>query len=323
MAVGRGPPADKGDTIAVDAPSRHPPESRLRQCETCGATVQLPAEALSVTCAFCDSPLVAATEHEEPVERIVSFVLDRSRAATRLARHLANRWLAPEPIRQAAAAASIRPVLVPFYAFDAETTTRFTARVGIHWWRTETYTVTEDGKTVQKTRQVQETDWHELTGTHRGQWFDHLVSASRGLSEAETNALAPYDLGRSRPWSPALLAGLEAEWPVVDHATAEATARRGIRARAEARVTEEHLPGDVNVPDALETQLELGDVELVLLPVWIATVPSSKGELRLLVNGQTGEVIGRVPVSPTKVAALVLAVAVIVLAGVWLLGGAS
>ncbi|MEN0066536.1 MAG: hypothetical protein AAGA48_30650 [Myxococcota bacterium] len=280
--------------------------ANVRRCENCGATVRLPDETLSLRCAFCDSPLVDVNGDEEPVERVVSFTVERERAARALRRYLAGRWFAPESVRKATSPSSLRSVLVPFYAFDAETETRFSATVGIHWWRTEHYTAMEGGKSVQKTRRVQETDWHDLSGSHKGQWFDHLVSASRGLSDTEMRGLAPYDLGRSVPWSAARVAGLEAERPMIDHATAEASARQSVRDRAETQVRERHLPGDVTGDVRCRTKLELSGFRLVLLPVWIAVVPSPHGELRLLVNGQTGQTTGEVPTSWRKVGLLMV-----------------
>jgi hypothetical protein len=55
-------------------------------------------------------------------------------------------------------------------------------------------------------------------------------------------------------------------------------------------------------------------VRLVLLPVWIAAFRTPKGPLRLMVNGQTGEVVGRVPRSAAKVGCLVAVVLVILVA---------
>ena len=42
-------------------------------------------------------------------------------------------------------------------------------------------------------------------------------------------------------------------------------------------------------------------MRLALLPAWIATHRSNGGVLRLLINGQTGEVVGKLPVSGVKV----------------------
>ncbi len=52
-----------------------------------------------------------------------------------------------------------------------------------------------------------------------------------------------------------------------------------------------HLPGDTHRDLASSTRAELDEPRLVLLPVWIAVLAGPAGPIRMLVNGQTGEVV--------------------------------
>src|SRR5690606_27362925 len=153
-------------------------------------------------------------------DRVVPFVVPRERAAALLRGYLQGHWFAPEAVRKAAKPSELDDVLVPFWVFDAVARTTFSARVGLYWYRTETYTVWQNGKARTRTRRVRETEWFPLDGSHVRQWFDHLVSASKGLPEGEANQLEPFDLGASLPYAPALVAGVAAERPTVDRAAA-------------------------------------------------------------------------------------------------------
>lgn len=286
----------------------------IRQCPSCGASVEVDASVLATSCAFCDSPLVDGSGESEPVDRVAGFIVPKERAAGLLRAYLQGKWLAPEAVRHAARPEALDAVLVPFYAFDALARTDWSARIGIDWYRTETYTEWEDGKAVTRTRQVRETEWFPLSGTHARQWKDHLVSASRGLPEAEANELEPFDLGKARPFAPELTAGLIAEHPTIPHAEAEDVARNEL-SRLEAKVIGGGLlPGDHYSGLSTDTRIAVDGVRLVLLPVWIAAFRTPKGPLRLMVNGQTGEVVGRVPRSAAKVGCLVAVVLVILVA---------
>lgn len=287
-----------------------PPQ--LFNCPQCAAQVSLPAGRISDSCSFCESPLVAAERVAlEPVDRVAPFVLDNTQAAGRLRTHLAGSWLAPETVRRGATPEALDPVLVPFWVYQATARSRWTAKVGIWWYRTETYTVVVDGKTQTRTRQVKETEWFPTSGSHVATYVDHLVSGSRGLPEHEANALEPFDLGRSRAYAPAMLAGLIAEQPSVDHAQARHTAHQELT-ELEHRAIQAFLPGDESTGLQNQTETALSDVELVMLPVWIATFDHGAKVWRLLVNGQTGEVVGSVPRDPKKIAGLVL-IALVVL----------
>lgn len=279
-----------------------------RQCPTCGASVDMDESVLSTQCAFCDSPLVDGTGSSEPVDAVVSFTVPRERAAQLLKGYLQSHRMAPESVRKAAETEALDAVLVPFYAYDALAFSTWSAQVGINWQRTETYTDYEDGKAVTKTRTVTETEWFPLDGTHKREWKDHLVSASKGLPEVEANELEPYDLGRALPYAPSLTAGLIAEHPTIAHVQAEDVARNELGALEKRVIASELLPGDKYQSLNSHTQVDVQGVRLVLLPVWIAAVKTDKGALRLLVNGQTGEVIGKVPRSTMKIVLVVLAV---------------
>jgi hypothetical protein len=209
---------------------------------------------------------------------------------------------------------------VPFHVFDAVARTRFSARIGIYWYRTETYTVMVNGKPQTRTRQVRETDWHPLSGSHVRQWFDHLVSAARGLPEAYANELEPFDLGAAIPYAPSLLAGITAERATVPRSEAERIASQELAALEQRVIANKHLPGDTHSGLTSATTSDLEPPRLVLLPVWIAVVQGPKGPLRLMVNGQTGEVVSDAfPTSWWKVGCLlifVLGLVAFVVAGV-------
>lgn len=68
------------------------------------------------------------------------------------------------------------------------------------------------------------------------------------------------------------------------------------------------MPGDSHRDLKWETTLTDEVVDLVLLPVFVFAARYAEGKppVRLLVNGQTGEVYGKVPLSAPKVALAVV-----------------
>lgn len=294
---------------------------RLFDCPGCGAEVAFPPTVISKACAFCETPLVQSPDQDsEPIDSVAPFELTARQAAGRLTQHLAGHWLAPEAVRKADDPDELKAVLVPFWAHDATARSQWTAQVGIYWYETVTYTVTVNGKTQTRTRQKRHTDWHHTSGTHACAYQDHLVSGSSGLPEAEANALEPFDVGRALPYAPELLAGLMAEVPSVDHAEAARVAAEELE-RVERVAISRFLPGDTSRSLSSTSDVAVDAVRLVLLPVWIATYRWKGQVLRLTVNGQTGEVVGKVPRSWAKIAALVVAICAALLAVLLCAGG--
>lgn len=298
---------------------------QLRQCTGCGATVEFEGADLSLRCSYCDAPMVDEQRATTDIDAIVPFRVPEAGALDRLRAHLSERRWAPRELTKIRVhGRGLRGVLVPFWVYDGVVRSEYQAKVGIYWYRTETYT-DSDGKT--QTRRKRETEWFTLQGTAARQVEDHLVSASVGLPEVEANALEPFDLGWAADFDPRLLSGFEAELATVATGQADHTAAVELRDQEGVRVQRELLPGDTNRLNWISSTVDVRARRLVLLPVWIANYRHEDLVLRLLVNGQTGEVVGKVPVSKLKVALAILAgvlgAALIVLLIWWLTGGPS
>jgi hypothetical protein len=293
----------------------------IQHCTGCGARMVFEGPALSAMCSYCDSPMVDEPRALPSFDGVVPFRVPQRGALEQLRTYLDNRRWAPAALREVRVhARGLRGVLVPFWVYEGVVRSDYRAKIGLHWYRTEKYT---DAEGKRKTREVRETEWFPLRGSAARQVEDHVVSASVGLPEREALALAPFDLGWSSSYDARLLSGFEAELPTISAIEAQRTAIDELREAEAARILSELLPGDVNRIDAIDSRIEVASRRLMLLPVWVATYRQGDVVLRLLVNGQTGKVTGRVPVSKAKVAALVLSLLLLVgllAALVWWLG---
>lgn len=298
----------------------------IQHCTGCGARVVFEGSALSCMCSYCDSPMVDEQRALPSFDAVVPFRVPQRGAIEQLRTYLDSRRFAPAVLREVRVhARGLRGVLVPFWVYEGVVRSEYRAKIGLHWYRTEKY---KDAEGKQQTREVRETEWFPLRGSAARQVEDHVVSASIGLPEREALSLAPFDLGWSSSYDPRLLSGFEAELPTVAESEAQRTAIDELREAEAARILRELLPGDVNRVDAIDSRIEVASRRLVLLPVWVGTYRQGDVVLRLLVNGQTGKVVGRVPVSKAKIATLVLALLLVAgliaafMSFVWWIGGA-
>ncbi len=294
------------------------PAGVVRRCPQCAAVVQMPPGALSDRCSYCATPLVDEQAGAAAIERVVPFRLDAQGAAEALRQRLRRAWLAPAALRKAMRPDRVDGVLVPFWSIRAAVRTRYRARAGFWWWETITTTEIVDGKPVTRTRRVRRTEWFPLEGTHAAELEGHLVSASRGLPEHESNALEPFDLDKGVDWAPEAVAGWRAELPGVPEEVAREVACREIEA-LEARAIRGFVPADEVSVEHLSCDVRFRGMERVLLPVWIAVYGRGEGAVRLLVNGQTGKVAGRLPIAWGRVFAIGLVVLVVLVGlALWL-----
>jgi hypothetical protein len=299
-------------------PVSAPVPSIARSCTACGALLLLAPERISAACSYCGSNLVDDARTERSIDRVCAFRLGRRAAEERLRAHVAGAIWAPDAIRRLARGGSLRAealhgVLVPFYRYDARTLARYRARIGLDWTR-ETHVLVG---TRHETKRERHTEWFTLGGTTVGEWADHLECASRGLSAREVARLLPFDLGHAAAFDVRLLAGWDSELPARSRSEADGGARVSLRELAARRLAERVLPGDHVRVDHFACEVELARVDLVLVPVWIATYRHAGKPYRLLVHGQEGRCVGRPPISAAKVSVAAAAFATIVLVILW------
>lgn len=283
------------------------------RCQSCGAELVVAEDLRTTVCPYCAAPSVV--ERPPSVDRpaptfTLGFALTHQAAGERVKSWLRTRNPWSHSGLKKASLQEVRGVYVPAYLYSALASSRYSASIGENYTETETYTTTENGKTVTKTRTVTKTEWRPLRGELDEYVPDVLVTASRGLSNVEMEALEPFDLRVLARFEPALVAGWVAEEPSLSRDECLRLAREEALARVGRRL-EAFMPGDSHRELKHDTRLGLESLDVCLVPVWVlaARYDPEKPPLRVVVNGQSGEVYGNAPISWVKVLLTVLAVA--------------
>ena len=298
-----------GATIfSSETPEPEPqPQQRRFACKNCGAEVAVDPDQRSYTCAFCDSTYVVElpsdeTNRQRP-EFVIGFSVTKEAAREKFKRWIsASNWFRPGDLHNAKIEEKLRGVYLPFWSFSMLAQSRWSARIGEHWYRTETYTTTQNGKTVTRTRRVQETEWWPLDGRHHRYYSGYLVSGSRGLRQADADLVKPFHLAALRRYEPFYLAGWLSEEYSIERDEALDRCKQEFIER-ESRNIAAHLPGDTHRNLRVETALSDINSDLILLPIYLLSYRYGDKLYRFMINGQTGKAIGYKPWSWTKIGA--------------------
>ncbi len=285
-------------------------EKELR-CNGCGAITT--TTKLAQTCPFCGAAqvvLVDATEMITP-GAVLPFKIPQDDALVRMRKWLTSLWFAPSELKQLAANEGIRGVYVPHWTYDAYTRTFYSGLRGEHYWVTETYSTTENGKSVTRTRQVQKTRWYPAAGRVERGFDDVLVPAVKHLPASELEQLEPWDLRALLPYEPSYLAGYEAGRYEVDLRAGFGIAQ-GIMEPVIRGDCCRDIGGDVQQVTSMRTSYSAVTFKHLLLPVWVAAYRFRNKVYRVLVNARTGEVKGERPWSAWKIFGVVLLVAIVI-----------
>jgi hypothetical protein len=283
---------------------------KTTRCQDCGASVSFPEKVTATACDFCGSNQVLEQEANRNLiqpESVVPFKVDGTTAAAKFKSWVGGLWFRPSDLKQRASVTEMTGVYVPYWTFDARVDSSWTAQAGYYYYVTEEYTETNsEGDEVTRTREVRHTRWEPAWGSRRDLYDDLLVCASKGLPESLTDKLSTFDTRELQPYSPAFLAGWKAEEYAVDLNEAWRRAIDRMEASQDSRCAGD-VPGDTHRFLNVTNRFSDETFKHVLLPVWLSAFRYNQKAYRFLVNGQTGEVVGKAPWSVIKIVLFIAA----------------
>ncbi|HUQ02481.1 MAG TPA: hypothetical protein VM261_08300 [Kofleriaceae bacterium] len=285
--------------------------AREVQCKQCGARAVTALQANR--CQFCDEPLVVEIKPEADTilpDAVLPFGIDKADAGKRYATWLRSRWFAPGDLVRRSRADGMDGVYVPYWAYDSDTTTRYTGARGEHYYVDEEYT---DSQGKRATRRVRKTRWYPAAGTVCVAFDDVLVPASKGMPRKRLDQLEPWQVRECKPFDGAYLAGFVAERYSLDLEEGFQAAE-AIMEKAIAIAVRRDIGGDEQRIHNMDVRHEDVRFKHLLLPVWVSAFKYNHKTFRVVVNARTGEVAGDRPWSIPKIVLAVLAAIALVVA---------
>lgn len=285
---------------------------QVLQCQNCGATTE--TDMLADRCQFCSGVLIALSSPPGLIvpEAVVPFAIDQGAANAAFAAWVRSRPFAPNALKKVGSTEAIRGTYVPHWTYDATTQTDYDGQRGEHYWETVTRTVSDgQGGTRQETTQVMRTRWWPASGRVARDFDDVVVHASRQVPAGRLEEAGPWDLTRAVAYRPEFLAGYSALRYDVDPDAGLQDARGQME-----NVIEDDCRADIGGDEQrvghMDVRYAAVMFKLVLLPLWIASYLHAGKSFQVLVNANTGEVVGDRPISRVKVALAVLAALIVI-----------
>jgi LSD1 subclass zinc finger protein len=287
------------------------------KCDNCGASTTLQPNVTSCGCPYCDTPLViknATTSSIIKPKYVLPFKIERRQANEEFVKWTGSLWFAPNDLKRYAQASAekLNGLYMPYWTYDADTTSDYTGMRGVHYFVSESYTDSE-GKT--KTRQVQRTNWFPASGTVNNKFDDVLVCASHSLSEKISRDLEPWDLHELTAFDDRFLSGFVTESYQIDLRNGFNTAKNVMEPQIRTTVCQ-HIGGDVQQVTSFNSQYNDVTFKHILLPLWISAYRYNDKVYRFMINARTGEVQGERPYSAIKIILFSLAIMAVGV-GIW------
>ena len=268
-------------------------------CPSCGAELICDATTAATSCPYCGNPTVVPGQFAGGLkpDYILPFKLSKEDAVKALKNHYRKKILLPKAFTKNNHISEIKGVYVPFWMFDgkAEGSACFEA--------TRTHMHTSGGY------EVTVTEHFDVRRAGSLAFSQVPVDASSKMPDDYMDSIEPYDYSDLRPFSTGYLPGFLAD--KYDVSIEES------RKRADNRFVGsfvDMMEGTVKgyatcTVKSKDVRLQRGKVHYALLPVWLLSTKWEGKDYLFAMNGQTGKLVGDLPVSWAQAIKVYLAIA--------------
>ncbi|MBI5387694.1 MAG: zinc ribbon domain-containing protein [Verrucomicrobia bacterium] len=276
------------------------------KCQSCQAISVFDPARVGQRCDFCgSSALVPYEEIKEAFrpESLLPMKVSETKVREMIRQWYGSRWFAPNKLKRAALTDTVKGVYIPYWTFDAQVHADWTAESGYYYYVTETYTDAQ-GKT--QTRQVQRIRWVPSSGSLDHFFDDELVPASRGMQPAMLRKIEPFPTTTDLvPYNPGFLSGWVVERYQIDLVAAAQQARQNMESQMRSLCASQ-VPGDTHRNLSVRSGYSGQTFKHVLAPIWLLTYNYGPRAFQVVINGYTGKIAGKHPLSWVKITLAVL-----------------
>lgn len=288
-------------------------QKKIVICKACGAESVYDALEISAVCPFCGSNQVmeAADQNTMAPGGVVPFQVTDQKASELFRTWIRKKWFCPKLAKESAKAKHFKGVYLPYWTFDANTSSTYQGEFGRDSSHKE-----KDG------REIVETTWYPVRGDYQANFDDELICASSNHNLYMLQQIEPYRTAENKVYKPEYVAGFAAERYSLGVRDAWKLVRDNLKFRIsssiEMDICRKHNADHVRNL-RVDTVFRKMTYKYLLLPVWISSYKYKDKIYQFMVNGQTGKVSGKTPISIPKIVICIVGL-IIIMALIALLG---
>jgi DNA-directed RNA polymerase subunit RPC12/RpoP len=269
--------------------------AKVYRCNNCGSKSVIDVKQINQKCSFCGSSNVVSTEELTGIkpDSIIPFAVTKNNAEEIFKKWVKKRKMAPRIFIHGDIRESMCQTYYPVWRFCANTNTRYHGVLG----KREAYTVRDrEGRTHIEWR----TNYFDVSGSIYKQYTDYLIQCSNQISQITFQKVQPFDMQMVKPYRSEYLSGIAANHYSRDLETCFNDFGNFVRADVRKTIIRNH---NADTVQRLNTDTEYSDKRFnyTLLPLYIAHYQFKKKTYNFFVNGISGKIVGKSPISMWKV----------------------
>lgn len=269
-------------------------------CPSCGAELICDKTTAATSCPYCGNPTVVPGKFSgnfKP-DYIIPFKVSKEEAITALKKHYKGKVFLPKTFTQENHIQEIKGIYVPFWMFDgvANGSANYEAS------RTRVYRSGD--------YEIAETKHYEIYREGNVKFERVPVDASSKMPDDHMDSIEPYNYKELKNFSTAYLPGFLAD--KFDVSVDDSLERADTRCEGtlSAALRGSVTGYDMCILKSENINLQKGKVHYAMMPVWLLSTRWHGKNFLFAMNGQTGKLVGDLPVDWVKFWGLFVAIAI-------------
>lgn len=284
-------------------------------CKNCGAVIITDVDTTATTCSFCGAAVVLGDRLSGNMApaKVIPFTISKERAMAAFKAWCKNGRLTPKGFMTADRIKSITGMYVPFWLYDLNSK----AHVDAMCTRVRSYTRGDYIYT--------ETSYYDVHRSIDLSYIKVPVDASEKMNDQLMDKLEPYDYNGLKDFNTPYLAGYIAEKYNYDDQELLPRVKSRINNYVDSYINSSISGYSSTTYKNKHIDTKQKHAYYTLIPIWMVCYDYNKTEHIFAMNGQTGKIVGKPPISYGKVAAWFAGIAGITFAILksiaWMIGG--
>ncbi len=280
-------------------------------CPNCGAEFATDEQTAAGICTYCHSPVVlkGKLSGQMKPDKIIPFKYGKDEAENKFLSFIKNRWFLPSDFKSRIHADKISGVYYPFWVTDADTYSEINANcTKLRVWRVADTEYTETTKySVERAGNIH---------------FEDIVTSAISDEDKEMlEGILPYPSDSLEEFKMPYLSGFTAKKRNIESQSVSEEVKSRMNSYAETL-----LRNTINGYNT--TKVQSGRVKIdrirwdyTLMPIWVLNYKTKKKNYTYAMNGFTGKIYGRLPLSMKKLAVSTAGLFATLAAAIMLIGG--
>jgi len=259
-------------------------------CPACTAELICDEATAATSCPYCGNPTVVPGQFSGSLkpDYVIPFKLEKDAAVAALKQHYRKRFFLPKAFTAQNHIEQIQGVYVPFWLFDG------VAQGSV------SYKATRSRSHRSGDYQITETSHFVVSRTGSLNFEKVPADASTKMPDDHMDSIEPFDYSELKPFSTAYLPGFLAD--KYDVTVEQCVERADVRCAQslEDELLQTVIGYETVMPIRKNIRLQRGKVHYALLPVWLLSTRWNGQNFLFAMNGQTGKMVGDLPVDKKK-----------------------